>query len=309
MPHLAFELDAKRKVPLSAKRAGITAAQFAWGLLELWESCWREKTDQVTAEVIGLLFDGEPEKVIAGLVLGGFAEEAGDHVRVRGADRYLRITESRAEGARKTNAKRWKKDEASDKPATAERRSPVAQASLPGRSAVAPVSLKSDAERSLPVALTPNTEHRAPNTSTTQQEPPPEQDGGPGFFAKANDQRAEVHGLAPEKPTTRHVEKVGRWYGPALAEFEGDEAWMLSAHRRFLADPYWAKADPPWPFAAFAKTPTKWAGAKPVPVRTCDVEGCQEVACASFWGRWLCYAAHLPEAQRGAAEPQEAGAA
>lgn len=127
--------------------------------------------------------------------------------------------------------------------------------------------------------------------------PPPESDSGAGFFADAQDLRI-AKGLPAEAPP-KNPDKLSRWYGPALAQFGGDRAWMLSAFGRFLADPdpYWRNVNPPLPFSAFAKTPEKWAGAKPEALPTCEATGCESTDCASFWGKRLCYAKHLPEAQ------------
>lgn len=156
MPFLQLDIDAKKRVPFAAKSAGIPEAQFGWGLMTLWEWCWTNKSDHIDPWLLDIIFEAEAGRAGDALARFGFAEKATDgRFRVKGADRYLRITEARSEGARKTNEKRWGKRPGSDKGATEER-------SLTHRSPVAQPSLKSDTERSLPVALTPR--HRDSET-------------------------------------------------------------------------------------------------------------------------------------------------
>jgi hypothetical protein len=89
MSHIAFDLDALPLVPKVARSAGIGEAVVGWGLTQMWEWCWREKTDRVTTNHLRGFFGSE---IGAILVDFGFLEAAGSSLwRVKGAARYLRI--------------------------------------------------------------------------------------------------------------------------------------------------------------------------------------------------------------------------
>lgn len=98
MSHIAFELDALPLVPKVARSAGIGEAVVGWGLTQMWEWCWREKTDKVTTNHLRGFFGSECGAV---LVDFGFLEAIGSSLwRVRGADRYLRIQAGREKGGK-----------------------------------------------------------------------------------------------------------------------------------------------------------------------------------------------------------------
>lgn len=150
MPFLKLDLDAKKRVPLVARAAGIDEAHIGWGLMNLWEHVWSTKKAVVSETVVYGCFPGE--RTAEALVAFSFLEETSEGFRVRGAEAYLQVSAARKMGAEKTNAKRWR----SDTSATAER-----PGSDPGATEVV-------AERSLngrsEVALTPSTQHPAPRT-------------------------------------------------------------------------------------------------------------------------------------------------
>lgn len=110
MSHIAFELDALPLVPRVARAAGLQEATAAWGLLQLWEWCWREKTDKVTAVHLRGFFGLDPSEALEAF---GFLAQAPEGWRVRGAARYLRIQEGRSKGGKAAaaagNLKRGKK--------------------------------------------------------------------------------------------------------------------------------------------------------------------------------------------------------
>jgi hypothetical protein len=95
MPHIAFELDAIPKVSLVARSAGVPEGAVAWGLVQLWEWCWRGKRDTVEGIHLRGFFGCDVE---AALVAFGFLEKAEACLRVRGAQRYLRIQKGNAAG-------------------------------------------------------------------------------------------------------------------------------------------------------------------------------------------------------------------
>jgi hypothetical protein len=112
------------------------------GLVRLWHRCWVTTSDTVTRSQLAGVFGVEGVEALAdALVHLEFLDVVEGGWRVRGAERYLRLKESRRAGAQKTNAARSR--------ASAKSRS---RASL------------SDAGATLPDALPPSTEHRTPNT-------------------------------------------------------------------------------------------------------------------------------------------------
>lgn len=99
MSHIAFDLDALPLVPKVARSAGIGEAVVGWGLTQMWEWCWREKTDRVTTNHLRGFFGAELGAI---LVDFGFLEAVGSSLwRVRGAARYLRITAAQSEAGKK----------------------------------------------------------------------------------------------------------------------------------------------------------------------------------------------------------------
>lgn len=90
MPYLRLELDAKHNVPKVARASGTPDAVIGWGLMDLWEWCWRNETDEVSALVLSGFF-GPSEAIPAALVAFGFLERLDGTFRVKGAEAYLRV--------------------------------------------------------------------------------------------------------------------------------------------------------------------------------------------------------------------------
>ena len=147
MPYLQVDLDGKRKWPMVAAGLHVSEAQVAKGFLDLWEMCWREKTSTVSLLYLECLFGAPGERVAVVLCELGFLEAGQAGHRVRGADKYLRITEARSAGGKKAagNLKRGKS---------------------PGSSRKAAGKQPEDTPGSGP-ALTPNTEHQSPSIEAT----------------------------------------------------------------------------------------------------------------------------------------------
>jgi hypothetical protein len=167
MAHIQVELDAIKSAQLAAPLLGIPAAQSVGGLSLLWAHCWNRLRDDVSSIEVEGCFGGDNGRLCETLVAFGFLEvlEQGRY-RVRGAERYLRISEaqSAAGKARAGDAKRaggrFKKTS-----------SPPAPHQLPTSSPPAP--------RQPSPALTPITDHRSPITeearskdSSTSVDPP-----------------------------------------------------------------------------------------------------------------------------------------
>ena len=152
--------------PMAARSAGITEDRALAGLVRLWHRCWSTTSDTVTLSQLAGIFGGERIAELAEVLCTDFLERTTEGFRVRGGERYLRLKAARRLGAMKTNAARSK--------------------------SVAPERSQSDAERALPDALSPNTEHRTPKK---------EED--PETLARSGPQLE----LVGEKPKTRPSRK------------------------------------------------------------------------------------------------------
>lgn len=158
MSYIAFDLDALNVVPDVAAACGVPPGDVAHGLLKLWAWCFRNKTATATDTHLAGFF-GKPSG--AALEAFGFLAKDGDGWRVRGAERYLRVSEGRSKGghAAKSNLIPG---------------GPKAKSSRGGVPRVSRGVSRASAERQpstdlgLTSALTPSTEHLAPNE---RQEP------------------------------------------------------------------------------------------------------------------------------------------
>lgn len=245
MPYLAFELDAKKKVPLVARAAGCSPADVAWSLLELWELVWVSKRDILSdIEVRGCIGTGRP--LLEALLAFGFLEDLTAQLddtpsfRVRGADRYLRLSEARKKGAAATNKKRAERA-LSDAQASQE----VAQATH---------------ERTLPDALSASSEQRAAKVEQRKVEDPPppprevlpvvveaptkppDQWGGEDFWAWFQSKRQAAGFVAERGPPPR----LSFWWSPLMMELNGDVERLKEATYRFGEDPYWQAKNLPF---------------------------------------------------------------
>lgn len=91
IPFIACEFEVFESVQAIALGAKQDEAKVGWGLMRLWRRCWEAKTD--------LLHEGMIEGYVPGcleqLILFGFAERwDARQVRIKGLDRYLRVTKS-----------------------------------------------------------------------------------------------------------------------------------------------------------------------------------------------------------------------
>ncbi len=145
MPYLPLDLDGKKKIPKIAKATGVSPGDILWGLAEMWEHVWATKRPVVGEMVLDGCFGLNP-RVRDALVAFDFLEPVETGWRVRGAERFLGVSQARSDAAKATNAKRWGATDEEDK------------TSLPGRSSDGPAM----GERLLPVALSPNTQHPTP---------------------------------------------------------------------------------------------------------------------------------------------------
>lgn len=111
-PYIQFELDAAKKAPLLASALGIQLREAVGGLTLMWLHIYGSgKGDEVNAFFLRVFFGVDGAVAGEALVELGFVEPIDANVwRVRGASRYTRLSEKRAEAGRKgadsTNAKR-----------------------------------------------------------------------------------------------------------------------------------------------------------------------------------------------------------
>jgi hypothetical protein len=260
MSYIAFELDALNVAPDVANAAGIEEARVTHGLLRMWAWCFRAKVDRVSPLQVKGFFGTD---AVEALSVFGFLALDGDSLRVRGAERYLRISEARRKGAAATNAKR---------------RSSDAQRRHQGRSASdAQATLKRRSEH----ALTPSTEHLSSSTDDEEEASdaqatlkrrssesmsgpvvveaptsPPDEWGAEDFWAWAQSRR-QAGGMLAERNRPRGL---GAWYSAALMTPGVTPKSLQEAFYRFGQDGHWEKANPPFPFAAFVRV---WANFHP----------------------------------------------
>lgn len=249
MAYIAFELDALNVMPAVGAAAGVSPDVVAHGLLKLWAWCFREETDSVTdVHLAGFFGPG----VAPALEAFGFLEKSDAGWRVKGAQRYLRVKEQRrnAGRARSLSAGRSAGKFTSEKPAEDQR---------------------SASEKP---ALTPSTEHRAPNTESkalyadanlavaafelpvpdpTKMDSWTAQD----FWAACEGIRRSM-GYAPE-----------RWPSPIPLARMWSEALGLASVRdlgrgfeKYAADPFWRSKAPPAPFKGFLSQWSKYLPTK-----------------------------------------------
>jgi hypothetical protein len=150
MSYIAFELDALNVAPAVARSARVGEEIIISGLVRMWAWCFREKTDTITADQLRGHFGAD---VAPALVAFRFLEAVGESWRVRGAQRYLRISEGRSKGGKAAsgNLKRGKR-----KPGGKPEKSPGL---FPAAAGEQPES----SPGSLPALhRAPSTEHRTP---------------------------------------------------------------------------------------------------------------------------------------------------
>lgn len=252
MPYLSFDLDALKMVPDAARSAGIAEAELGYGLVRLWSYCWTAKTDTVKAPHLAGFF-GPSEALAPALMAFGFlADDGAGGYRVRGADKYLRITRAQSE-AGKNSTSNLRKGAGGGAGEDLRVGPPSQPGTQPGpTSGSAP-------------ALTPNTEHRAPSTSPTTSEKaalrlwvvkppttPPDEWTGDDFWKWAQSRR-QAGGYAPEKMPKA---PLGGWWTEVRSHVDAEV--MKDAFNAFGNDLHWEKADPPFPWAAFVKQLDKY---------------------------------------------------
>lgn len=156
MPYIAYDLDALNEAPNLARAGGITEDAAVAGLVRMWAACFRAKTDTVDRTRLPAFFGSVTDQLVTALLASGFLESTDNGFRVRGAERYLRISEARKEGGRKAKGN-------------------LKQHRLPAGSPPAQAGAQPEKSTGSTPALTPSTEHRTPNKkrkASAAQAPP-----------------------------------------------------------------------------------------------------------------------------------------
>lgn len=253
MPYIAFELDAMERAPEVARAIGLSVGDAAWGLLQMWRWCWREKTDSVAAIHLHGFFGATSKDPAVVLEAFGFVEKGTTSTyRVKGASRYLRLAEGRSRGGKAAskagNLRRGKVREAGG-----------------GAGGCAGTVLETTPS-TLP-ALSASSEQRAANTSSTadaeadaavlELKPSPSkkvrkpsaQELLAGNLATLRAER-----LGPDAlPDACSHSRLNKILAPLL---EVEPSVLLSAYGHFLDDEYAGGCDPPYPISLFA---SQWA--------------------------------------------------
>ncbi len=237
MPYIAFDLDALSAAPDVAQAAGIGTNDIVGGLTRMWAACWRTKSETVQPVQLAGFFGGDPLRVGEALAAFGFLAQQGGGFRVRGAEKYLKLSEGRRKGglAARGNLKRG-----------AEKGQP-APGILPAEPRLVPGSLP---------ALSSNIQH--PTSSIQEEEgkaPPPLPairgspfDSGAAFFAYLQHDRA-ANGLVTERPPSPR--ELSAWFSEVMLEFQGDGERLEATVAAFAKDPYWLERN--LPFKALMK--------------------------------------------------------
>lgn len=249
MPYLALDLDAREKCELAARACGVDPGAVLWGLTGLWLHVWRTESDIVPPVVLAGCFGAHPGMPDA-LEAFGFIERCPEGIRVRGADRYLRVKQAQREGGKKGRAK-----------STSPVGNPVAANDA---DKVSPRSTLKSTSRS-PQALTANSEQRTANSKKEEEAPSspkvttafvvsrptadPNSWLGDDFWRWFQSKRQDAGFIA--EPGPPHA--VGRWYAGVMQTINGDVERLQDGVYRFGDSKHWQKATPPLPWAAFQK--------------------------------------------------------
>lgn len=257
MSYIAVELDALNVAPAVARAARVSEDAVIGGLTRLWAYCFRQQAASVSRLQVAGFFATEADMVPA-LVAFGFLEVVGEGIRVRGADRYLRVSEARRKGglaAKKHLIPGGRQPKAEP---TESLGSPSAAAETQPRELLGSTS-----------ALTPSTEHRAPNTEHRREEeaPPPRSLALATFAIEPPDKARMSSWSAQEFWKAFELERRDRGYPPekwpsplSLSQFWTEARGLYDvdvlgmAAAAYFVDAHWRAARPACPWGAFAKT-------------------------------------------------------
>lgn len=239
MPYLSFDLDALRRVPKVAAAAGVEAGLICYGLLQLWEEAWRSKKTTATFTHLRAFFPGaKPDALADALELFGFVEKQGPSTfRIRGAERYLRISKARSEGGKKASGNLLRGRKAAGDTTGAQPGTLPAQAGEEPEKSPGSYSEHSNSEHS-------NSEHSTTTGGGGEVDDaaffPPTADGAWAFIQFMREERGRAREL--QRPTG-----FAEWHAKAMREVGLDGVnWAIT---RYFADAHFADRD--WATAVF----------------------------------------------------------
>ena len=154
MAYIAVDLKVVEVLaPAVARATGLSENRVLAGLVRLWHRCWSTEKGTVTQDELAGCFGPEGIVGLAGALCADFLERTPDGFRVRGAARYLRLRAAMREGGRKA-ASNLRRGDKSPRPS-----GPGQGRGIAGESPGPSPGVGSGPSP----ALTPSTEHRAPN--------------------------------------------------------------------------------------------------------------------------------------------------
>lgn len=162
MSHIAVDLKVIEVLaPGVARASGVSEDRILAGLLRLWHRCWSTKSVVLSRIALASVFGADGiDLVVDALVDSGFLETLPEGWRVKGSERYLRLAEARSKGGKAASANLIP---GGPKTSTGPRLQPrVSRGSAEGQPSK---DLGSTS------ALSPSTEHRAPNTKEETSAP------------------------------------------------------------------------------------------------------------------------------------------
>jgi hypothetical protein len=301
VPYLAFDLNALDDAPNVARAGSITEDTAIAGLARMWRHCWAKKTDRVDGLSLKGFFGADLGPV---LVRFGFLEDLGTGTyRVRGAERYLRISQAQSEAGKKAsgNLKRGHLRAVTDpggQPA-------VSRGGAGGRAGEEPGGEPERTSGSAP-ALTPSIEHRTSSIEQEKKAPPPSLAMMADDLVALEEVRARWFGTPPHPLPIPGFEE--RWQA-VLDRHQGDRGWALQTFRYFLEDPWVQGLRPPGSVQVFLG-PEQWPKhirprvEPPEPCLDCGIPTTPRMG-ARWSDDWLCYPC-IGKRQAAADEQQEA---
>src|SRR3954464_10548079 len=107
MPFLQVELDAIKEAQGVSGATGINLAQVLGGLNLLWAHCWQKRTEIVEPVQLAGFFFAPGVNLVEPMIAFGFLDRLSDgSLRVKGAEKYLRISQAQSDAAKRTNSGR-----------------------------------------------------------------------------------------------------------------------------------------------------------------------------------------------------------
>lgn len=243
MSFLAAELRfVELEGPAAARAAGVSEDRVFAGLLRTWKLVWTRKVDVVTRRDLAGCFGGDGLDALIDALETDFLHRVEEGWKVRGAEKYLRIRESQSASG-KAHAGNLKRGTKPGKP--------------PADSRVEPGTASGSGP-----ALSPNTEHRTPNTVEKEAaaapkpptvadkpQPPPRKEpedpfaSGEAFWDHFQCWRV-ARGLVTEKAA--HPASLSKFWNEVHLELGADIARLDGAMREYGEDPYWLREKLPF---------------------------------------------------------------